>query len=148
MRTKSSLPIAIFLILFINSCSEEEGKPQISADFNVSHLTEFNNSIYPSLIFGLTEIEKQQGEAMNYFTIDVSPNIETDLRIIVEESKLNFETVITESNLTGETQIIASLKWKYDELKNLTQPGNIDITFVCYTGDNKEIDSKVCFQSI
>ena len=121
------------------SCTKEDIKPELTSDFTVTYKTDFQNTIYPSMIFGLTEIEKQQHDTIDYFSISVNPNIETNLKIVIQESKLNFETVITINKIKGEKKIIPSLKWKYDDLKNLTQPGNVDLTFVCYGDNDKEI---------
>ena len=152
MKTLTKLPLLFLFLVFTYSCTEdEEVKPELTADFDVKFLPEFKSTIYPSLIFGLSEIEKQEGEAMNYFTINVEPNQETDLRIVIEESKLNFETVITKANVSSEEEIIPSIKWKYDDLKELSQPGNVDMTFVCYGADNEEIgrkDIKLTYRSI
>lgn len=142
MKNRIYLSSFFLSLLLLFGCSQDESLPELRADFDVSYLTEFKNTLYPSLIFGLTEIEKQRGEPMDYFTINVAPNIETDLKIVIEESKLNFETIITKNSAAGSESIVPSIKWKYDDLKNLAQPGNVDITFVCYSGDNKEIGRK------
>lgn len=130
------LYILMLLIIVINSCTKDENI-EVSANFDVSCKTEFQNIIYPSMIFGLTEFEKQSGETVDYFSITVEPNIKADIRVVIEETKLNFETIITETGVSGSKTIIPAIKWKYDELKKLSQPGNIDLTFVCY---NKETE--------
>jgi hypothetical protein len=140
-----SYSLALFLsgiLLITHSCKKDPVVPELTANFSVTFLSEFQNTIYPSMIFGLTEIEKQQGEPMDYFTIKVNPNIKTDIKIVVQESSLNYETVLTEYGVTGEKIIIPSLKWKFNDLKNLSQPGNVDITFVCFGDNNKEIGRK------
>jgi hypothetical protein len=140
----------IFLTLFI-SCTKEDVQPELKADFSVTYLANFDNTIYPSMIFGLTEIEKQEGTPAEYFTITVKPNIPTDIKIIIQESKLNFETVITLYDIDAEKEIIPSVKWKYDELKKLSQPGTVDLTFVCFGDENKEIgrkDIKLSYRAI
>lgn len=119
----------------------KEEDPEVTADFSVECKTELQNTLYPSMIFGLTEIEKQTKDTVDYFTIKVKPNIKSDIKIVIEESKLNFETIITETAVNGEKTIYPVLKWKYDDLKNLSQPGNVDITFVCYSND-KELGRK------
>lgn len=129
------------LILLLNSCSDEEIRPALEAEFAVSIPEEFQNTIYPSLVFGLAELEKQ-GEEIEYFRITVHPNQLTDVKIIIQESKLNFETTLTVDDVVDEKEIVPVIKWKYDDLKNLSQPGTTDITFVCYGNDNKEIGRK------
>lgn len=142
MKSKIIPFIFVLLSIFINSCSDDEVMPELKAEFDVTYLPEFQNALYPSFIFGLTELEKQENEPMDYFTITVSPNVKTDIRIVIEESKLNYETIITRRDIQGEGKIIPSIKWKFDDLKNLRQPGNVDMTFVCFGDDNKEIGRK------
>lgn len=137
---KKLLLFALTAIILTTSCTKEED-PEVTADFYVSCKTELQNTIYPSMVFGLSELEKQNNDTIDYFTITVKPNIKSDIKIVVEESKLNFETIITENDVNGEKTIIPVLKWKYDDLKNLSQPGNVDLTFVCYSQD-KEIGRK------
>ena len=134
--------IFALLLIVINSCSPEEVRPALRAEFDVTYLSEFQNTVYPSFIFGLTEWEKQENKAMDYFTITVNPNIKTNIRVVIEESKLNYETVITLNDIQGEEKLIPSIKWKFDDLKNLRQPGNVDMTFVCFDDDYKEIGRK------
>lgn len=117
-------------------------KVKVSANFDVSVRKEFQNTIYPSMIFGLNEIESQTGSTTDYFTITVQPNVQTDIKIVIEESKLNFETQLNFSNVSATKTIIPSLKWKYDDMKQFSQPGIYDVTFVCYDGENKEIGRK------
>lgn len=148
---KFTIPV-VLLSLLINSCSKTDDIAELKTEFDVNYITELNNTIYPSVIFGLTELEKQQNITIDYFTISINLNVNTDIKIVVEETKLNFETIITKNDVINDIEIIPSIKWKYDELKNLTQPGNIDLTFVCYnTSDNKEIarkDLKISYRSI
>jgi hypothetical protein len=89
------------------------------------------------MIFGLSELEKLSGETVDYFTVTVKPNVQTDLKVVIEESKLNYETIITESAVSGTKDIIPAIKWKYDDLKKLSQPGNVDMTFVLYSKENE-----------
>lgn len=146
MKTKITQIAFVLLLLIASSCSTDEVTPEITpvltAEFNVTYDSDLQSTIYPSMIFGLTEIEKQLNEPFDYFTINVKPNIKTGIKIIIQESKLNFETIITLNGIQSDTIINPSLKWKYDELKLLSQPGNVDLTFVCYGDDNKEIGRK------
>lgn len=155
MKNKISQIAFVLLVLIISSCSKDEVAPEITpvltAEFSVNYDSDLQNTLYPSMIFGLTEIEKQLNEPFDYFTINIKPNIKTGIRIIVEESKLNFETIITLNGIQSDTTIRPSLKWKYDDLKQLSQPGNIDLTFACYGDDNKEIgrqNLKLSYRSI
>lgn len=137
------LPLLFYVILFTyTSCVKTDETPEVTSTLDVKYVPELENTIYPSLIFGLSEIEKQQNESVDYFTVTVNPTVETDIKIVIEESKLNYETIIVEKNVKGTKEIVPSLKWKYDDLKNLSQPGTVDLTFICYSGNDKELGRK------
>ncbi|GAB6008254.1 DUF4339 domain-containing protein [Dysgonomonas reticulitermitis] len=110
--------------------------------FEVTYDSDLKNVIYPSLIFGLKEIEKQQNETLPFFKITLSSSLEKDMKIVIEESELNYETEIHETGVLEERNVIPIIKWKYDKLKNLIQPGYVDITFICYDESGKEIGHK------
>lgn len=151
MKNKAIIINSIFFLSLFIGCTKEDVKPELKADFSVTYLANFDNTIYPSMIFGLTEIEKKENTPAEYFTIKVKPNISTDIKIIIQESKVNFETVITLYDVNAEKEINPSIKWKYDELKKLSQPGTVDLTFVCFGDDNKEIgrkDIKLSYRAI
>ena len=132
------------LTLLVSSCSsDDDSKTEVKAGFDVTMPVEFKSTIYPSLIFGLTEIEKEINEPVDYFTIKINTNIKSDVQIVIQESKLNYETVINQKDIKGAHEFTPSIKWKFDDLQNMTQPGNTDITFVCYEyGTNKELGRK------
>ena len=92
MKNKAIIIYSVLLLSLFIGCTKEDVKPELIADFSVTYLANFDNTIYPSMIFGLTEIEKQENTPAEYFTITVKPNIPTDIKIIIQESKLNFET--------------------------------------------------------
>ncbi len=139
LKNKYVLLLPLFCVLFSQCSDEDVIRP--SSDFQVSVKSEFSNTLYPSFIFGLTEIEKLQGETMDYFSITIKPNTKSNIRIVIEESDINNETIITQNNVSGETKIIPAIKWKYNSLMNLNQPGNVDITFVLYL-DGTEVNRK------
>ena len=129
-----------FLLLLLIACKKEEVKPA-TASFDVEYTEEFKNTLYPSLILGLSEIEKQNNEPLDLFSITLNPSKEANLKVVIQESKLNYETVILKNNISSSTTFIPAIKWKYDDMKYLSQPGVFDMTFICYV-DDKEIDRK------
>jgi hypothetical protein len=137
---KNLMKISVFLLMamaFVACEKELEVSVPITADFDVTYKKEFEKNIYPSLIFGLSKAEVQLGENFDYFTITVNPSKETDIRIVVESSKLNDETIITQKSVKGKTSINPGINWKYDDLKTLSQTGTVDMTFVCYAEDTE-----------
>ena len=115
--------------------STQENDNEAYPEFEVIFRPEFDETIYPSLIFGFTEIEKLQKHDFNYFTIWVNTPKKTNLRFVIQESTMNFETVINKRGVIGEGIFVPTIKWKYEELKKLSQPGYVDITFICYNED-------------
>jgi hypothetical protein len=128
--------LALVAAIAFTGCSKDDPEPEDLklAEFDVTYREEFANTIYPSFIYGLSQQEVEQGESFDYFTITVNPSKETDLRIVIEASRLNDETVITKNAVIGKTVIIPGIKWKYDDFKNLSQAGMVDMTFIVYNG--------------
>ncbi|MDR2926812.1 MAG: Ig-like domain-containing protein [Cytophagaceae bacterium] len=118
-------------------CITTVTEPELTADFDVAYVKELENNIYPSFIYAMSEMEVQQGESFKYFTITVNPSRETDLRIVIEATALNTETVITQKTVKGKTEIVPAIRWKYGDFKNLSQGGVVDMTFVCYAGTDE-----------
>jgi hypothetical protein len=143
--------IVAALCTILVSCEKDDEGTSGNIVFDVRCIAEFQNTLYPSMIFGMTEMEKQMGELIDYFTISVATDKTTDIRIGIEESKVNSETVITEKNVKGEREFVPAVKWKWDDLKTLSQPGNVDMTFVCYDGKGNELgrkDMRLSYRSI
>jgi hypothetical protein len=145
MKNLFNLPVLLLVAaIAFTGCSKDDPdpepeepkkeEPKLTAEFDVTYKKEFENTIYPSFIFGASQSEINSGESFDYFTITVNPSKEADLRIVVEASKLNDETVITKRAVKRKTSIIPDIKWKYDDLKYLSQAGTVDITFIVYNG--------------
>jgi hypothetical protein len=135
MKNLFNLPVLLLVAaIAFTGCSKDDPEDLRLTGFDVTYREEFANTIYPSFIYGLSQQEVVQGESFDYFTITVNPDKETDLRIVVEASRLNDETVITKNAVMGKTFIIPEIKWKYDDFKNLSQAGMVDMTFIVYNG--------------
>lgn len=132
--------IIILTIISFYSCNKEEVKPATTT-FDVTSKAEFNSTLYPSLILGMSEIEKQNNSTLDLFSITINPNKEQNIKIVIQESKLNYETIILKNNISEPLSFTPTIKWKYDDLKYLSQPGIFDMTFICYS-DNNEVDRK------
>jgi len=141
MKTKFSVLFFSMLMLLMNGYSNDDAIVEADVDFDVTMFAEFQKTLYPSLILGLTELERQEDDAVDYFKIRLKTNAKTDIKIVIEESKLNYETIINRKAVSGMIELVPSLKWKYDDLKNMSQPGLVDITFICYDQE-KEIGRK------
>lgn len=141
--------VILLMVTFLFTCknfqTEEKAHEDAIAQFDVTYDKTFGNVIYPSLIFGLNDVLMQQNEQekSEYFTLVVNPKEKTDIKIIIQESTLNEETVIRKKGVKGKTEIPLSIKWKYERLKKLNQSGYVNMTFIyCAEADEKEIDRK------
>lgn len=132
--------ILFFIGLMLVSCKKEDVSPA-TATINVTCKEEFKNTIYPSLILGLSEIEKQNNETIDLFSITINPSKEANIKVVVQESVLNYETVIIKNSISSTTTFTPAIKWKYDDMKYLSQPSVFDMTYILYIND-KEIDRK------
>ncbi len=140
-----SITTTLLAIILLWSCTEDKQTRVIdpqAVNFEVVYDPNFENILYPSLIMGLATYNgKNQSD---FFTYQVtSPKNNSVLRIVMDSSQLNYITIF-QANLPkrGETYTFHPLvKWKYDNLIRIKQPGNVDITFTCYIND-EEVDVK------
>ena len=135
--------ILAFFILFpflLTACQPKKGNKMFDPAqiaFSVEYNPLFDNQLYPSLLLAT-------GNSDSPFSIQMTaPADNSVLRIVIDSSALNYVTIIQEilphrgERYTFQPQI----KWKYDILRRLRQPGAIDLTFTCYIND-EEIDLK------
>lgn len=145
---KRSTFLALLIITFLSCKKEDVKKDQaiLPSDIkaSVAFDSNFENTIYPSLIISLNNFLSSQNVAFDFFTVNITnPKPNTVFKVILEESKFNNESVLTESlSEKGKTfSFSPSISWKFDELKNASQPGNISLNFK-YFIDNQEVDRK------
>jgi len=111
-------------------------------NFTVVGDQDFEQTIYPSVLLGLSNLLSKSND--DFFDISLkNPKANSNLKIVVEASSLNSETTFQSQMVTkGQTYTFSPLiKWNYSTLKSINQPGNVDLTFICYIND-KEIDRK------
>lgn len=113
-----------------------------SINFTVVGDPDLEQTIYPSVLLGLANLIAKSEE--DFFDISLkNPKANSNLKIVIEASNLNSETIFQTQMVTkGQIYKYSPLiKWNYAILKSLKQPGNVDLTFVCFIND-KEIDRK------
>jgi hypothetical protein len=138
--------LIILSLVLINS-----GIIRANFSFDVTIQPEFKNTIYPSLIFGMAEFQKLDVSTGDYFDVIIKSSNPIDIKIVFEETNLSYQTTIIQRDLQGEKKLSPLVKWKYEDLKNLKQPGFVDFTFVCYDLNNKELarkDLKINYRAI
>ncbi len=136
----SFLAIIFFLIFLIINCEGVKKRTILPSDvnFSVEYDKNFDHTIYPSLIVGLSNQFNRQ--TSDFFTFKLkSPIDKSVLRIKIEETPLSSETIFqTQLGARGsEYQFSPVIKWKYDKLKQISQQGTVDFTFICYVNDEE-----------
>ena len=90
-----------------------------------------DKQLYPSLLLAL-------GQGDTSLTCSVTaPANNAVLRIVVDSSNLNYVTILQEIlPVRGQTYTFhPSVKWKYEQLRQLRQHRPLDLTFSCYIND-------------
>ena len=110
--------------------------------FDVEYNSSLDNTLYPSFILGMANYNGKTESDL--FTIGItSPKRNSVVRIVLDSSKINYNTTIqiTLEDANTRYKISPLIKWKYDKLAVLKQPGMVDLTFTCYIND-EEVDVK------
>ena len=142
MKNKILL-FAFSLLLLAASCQPKAGNKQFDprqVAFQAEYNPLFDGQIYPSLILGLNQSSNLS--QIPIFNLSVTaPRDNSVLRVVIDSSSLNYVTIIQEilPNRGERYTFQPSLKWKYDIMRRLRQPGAIDLTFTCYIND-EEVD--------
>ncbi len=146
MRAKYHITLLIAaVLLLLTSCQSRQGVKQFDprqVDFSAEYNPMFDGQLYPSLILGLNQ--SQLSSPLSTFSLKVtSPRDNAVLRVVIDSSALNYVTIIQEilPHRGEEYTFQPSIKWKYDVLRRLRQPGAVDLTFTCYIND-EEVDIK------
>ncbi|NOU61751.1 hypothetical protein [Marinifilum caeruleilacunae] len=112
-------------------------------NFNVEFDYSFENTIYPSLILGLSNYSAKINQSFGLISYTFDPQ-ESDckLKVVLEQSTVNKRTFFQESLIaSNDTTFSPMINWDYESLKNMNSPGNVDLTFACFY-NNTEIDHK------
>ena len=142
MKNKTLL-IAFSFLLLATACQQKAGNKQFDprqVDFVAEYNRLFDGQIYPALILGLNQLNNNS--QIPIFNLSVTaPRDNSVLRVVIDSSSLNYVTIIQEIlPHRGERYTFQpSVKWKYDVMRRLRQPGAIDLTFTCYIND-EEVD--------
>lgn len=146
------ISILLLTLLSLTNCAKDTDLDNPSGGaFDVVHQADLQGTIYTSTIFGLAEVERLTDQAIDFFYVHYNSSGSGEIRITVEESVLNYKTVVNQKVTAGQNIFTPKLKWKYEELKHLSQPGYADLTFVCEDKNGKEIgrkDLKVNYRAI
>lgn len=141
--------MTLTLVATLAGCQFKRGDklfdPQQVA-FNAEYNPLFDNQLYPSLILATNPVNAQPPNPAATQLITVSLTAPADnavLRVVIDSSALNYVTIFQEilPRRGEQYSFTPSLKWKYDILRRLRQPGAIDLTVTCYIND-EEVDIK------
>lgn len=106
--------------------------------FNVTYQPLFDNILYPSLVLGYSNYNGENRYEL--FSAEATAPVDNAvLRIEIDSSALTYQTTIEQTMTRRNTRIhfYPRLKWKYDVLRSIRQPGMIDLTFTCYINNEK-----------
>ena len=134
----------LFISLFLlSACNNAPGNKLFDPKdvaFSASYNPLFDGQLYPSMLLA----SQSSTTHLAPFTCTLtSPADNSVLRVVVDSSALNYVTIIQEimPHRGEEYSFQPSVKWKYDVLRRLRQPGAVDLTFTCYIND-EEVDIK------
>ena len=123
----------------------EETITASDVDFAVSYAEVFEQTFYPSLVLGLASYVAKDENELDLIDFQLTnPREETQVVIKLKASMLNEETTFRET-LRGKGQTFTfalPISWDYQQLRTLTRPGNVNLTFTCLI-DGEEIDEQV-----
>lgn len=148
--TRKVLPFLMILFLGLISCEKEDpieiDSPITSEDLNlqISFDNSLENTIYPSLILGLSNYSAQTNESLELIQYNLtSPKDNCSMKIKLAQSTVNNETIFQEQlGIKGsEESFYPLIGWNYENLKSFDQHGNVDLSFTCFI-DNAEIDNQ------
>lgn len=137
--------LLIFLLgfLMLSACGHPS-KPKLYdpavVRFRASYNPSLDGIIYPSMVMALANYTGPVPHPL--FNVSVTaPTNNAVLRVVVDSSVLNYVTILQEVlPRKGSTYSFEPLvKWKFDKLYSLRQPGAVDFTFTCYIND-EEVD--------
>ena len=130
--------------LLLGACHQNRAKlydPRQVA-FSVEYNPLFDGQIYPSLVLGINRATLSS--QLSTFALKVTaPTDNAVLRVVIDSSALNYVTIFQEilPHRGDQYTFQPSVKWKYDALRRMRQPGSVDFTFTCFIND-EEVDIK------
>lgn len=149
MKKQISLSLLLLMNVLLFSCEEENVIEEVivtseNLNFTVSYDESMDNTVYPSLILGLSNYfakDKKDLELIDYSLTVPKDNVE--LKVELSSSTINNRSVFQETLLKSgvESSYKPMISWDFEKLKTLNQAGNVDLNFTCYI-DGNEIDNK------
>ena len=145
-RIHQPLLLLAAALLLMTSCHQKSGKHLFDPGqvaFTAEYNPLFDGQIYPSLILATNQLQTTNYQLPTFNVTLTAPADNAVLRVVIDSSSLNYVTIVQEIlPRRGEQYTFnPSVKWKYDVLRRLRQPGAIDLTFSCYIND-EQVDIK------
>ncbi|MDO4782973.1 MAG: hypothetical protein Q4A09_07150 [Capnocytophaga felis] len=139
---KKAILLLLGIVLMGCSIENKDEGSSVKGSFDVRFQADLKNTIYTSAIFGLAEVERQTNQAIDFFYIDFEAEEEGVIEVIIEETVLNYKTEVTQKVSQGINSFSPKIKWKYEALKQMKQPGYADVTFLCRNTAGDKLGSK------
>ena len=147
LKTKYIVILLLSCLLAV-SCQPRKGNKLFDPNqvaFAAEYNPLFDGQIYPSMLLATNQVTSNSSNPQfPVFNLSVTaPTDNAVLRIVVDSSALNYVTILQEilPHRGEQYTFQPSVKWKYDILRRLRQPGAVDFTFYCYIND-EEVDIK------
>ena len=139
-KSRQALVTALAAVLLLVACGHPKGNKMFDpaqVAFTAEYNPLFDGQLYPSLLLSRGGNEEMFSVALT------APTDNAVLRVVIDSSALTYVTILQEIlPHRGETYTFnPAIKWKYDVLRRLRQPGDADLTFTCYIND-EEVDIK------
>ena len=131
--------LVFVLIVFLCAGCGTDDEELLENSLKIGVTIDTEQTIYPSLLLGLGRASSQSQEEFDVFDIEFMSKVKGAVKILFEETKLNYETIITQSGCEKGQVISPRIKWNYDQLASCKTPGLVDFTVICYV-DNVECD--------
>lgn len=124
-----NLHYIVLASMIITSCTMDD-EPTIgitpeNIDLDITYFDSFDNTIYPSLIVGLS------GNDIDFFTINMvnESSMPQTVTITIESNAVIEQTVMTELLTSGTNVIQFSPNWDYTNMIDLDQSGSVNFRY-------------------
>ena len=133
------LLVFMMAISLFAGCVTDKDDEVMGKNLKIAVTVGDEQTIYPSLLLGIGLTTAQSDEEFDVFDVVFKSKVKGNVKILFEATKLNFETIVTQSGCEEGQVISPRIKWDYDQLAAVRSPGLVDFTVICYV-DNIECD--------
>lgn len=152
MKHRTLRLVLLAAVMLLAGCHSKNASNKLYNPSQVAFSARCNpildNQLYPSLILAVSGQQGSDTKSLpaDCSTLQVSVTAPTDncvLRVVLDSSVINYVTISQEIlPHRGESYTFdIKPKWKYNILRKIRQPAQVDLTLTCYIND-EEVDIK------